>query len=45
MDLVKIYEQNFDVRGSNNEVITYWMDLALGYNFMVSPGVKVVISE
>ena len=44
-DLVKIYEQDFIVRGTNNELITYWFDLTLGYNFLVGAGMKVLLSR
>lgn len=45
MDLVKLYEHSFTVRGAKNELVTYWYEMLIGYNFMVGSGIKVLISR
>jgi hypothetical protein len=45
MDLVKLYEKTFSIRGAKNSLITYWYEMAIGYNFMVGSGIKVLLSR
>lgn len=43
--MIKVYEQDFHVRGTSNEVITYWIDITLGYNFVSGQGLMLLISR
>jgi hypothetical protein len=44
-DLVQVYEHPFQVRGTKGELITYWYEIVIGVNFMVSSGIKVLLSR
>jgi len=43
--LVNIYEHPFKVRGAKDELITYWYQMLIGVNFMVSSGFKVILTR
>jgi hypothetical protein len=45
MDLVKLYERPFTVRGAKNTMITYWFQMVFGYNFMIGSGFKVLLTR
>lgn len=45
MNLVKLFEKPFLVRGAKNELITYWYEMVIGYNFMVGSGIKVLLTR
>ena len=38
-----IYEHPFSVRGTHNSLITYWYELLLGFNFLASSHLKVLL--
>jgi hypothetical protein len=44
-ELVKLYEHSFKVRGNKNELVTYWYEMMIGYNFMVGSGLKVLLTR
>lgn len=40
-----IYEHPFSVRGAKNELITYWYEMLVNINFMVSSSLKVLLTR
>jgi hypothetical protein len=40
-----LYEHNFEVRGYNDQMISYWYEMTIGFNFLVSSGLKVFLSQ
>ena len=40
-----LHEQEFTVRGAKGELITYWYEMLIGLNFMVSSSLKVQLSR
>ena len=45
MELVKLYEKDFVVRGAHDDLISYWYEMTIGYNFLVGHGIKVLLSR
>ncbi len=44
-DLSEIFSRTFSIRGSSNAPVAYWVDVAIGFNFLVSPGLKLMITS
>ena len=40
-----VYEHEFDVRGTKGELITYWYEMLIGINFLVSSSLKVMLTR